>query len=127
MVIDINVFRSAIDSLKDKVTTNDEKELLITLKNVLNQHPDQLDFVDLEDHSRYEVSSDWLGIEDILYAIDQYYNDEEVFEDNDKRRAICEAISRRIDWEDFAFELNRKGSDMICQAIDDWLYNKEGK
>lgn len=125
MVIDINVFRSAIDSLKDKVTTNDEKELLITLKNVLNQHPDQLDFVDLEDHSRYEVSSDWLGIEDILCAIDQYYYDEEIFADRERRERYAKEIFDRVDWDGLSYVLNCKGCDVICEAIDDFLYDKE--
>lgn len=127
MLIEKTDVVKALKSLNEKADTPEEFTLLEVLSKILDRSDPLYNYMDLTDELTYMANSAWVGTEDVLEQIEQYYNDEEVFEDNDKRRAICEAISRRIDWEDFAFELNRKGSDMICQAIDDWLYNKEGK
>lgn len=127
MLIEKTDVVKALKSLNEKADTPEEFTLLEVLSKILDHSDPLYNYMDLTDELTYMANSAWVGTEDVLEQVEQYYNDEEVFEDNDKRRAICEAISRRIDWEDFAFELNRKGSDMICQAIDDWLYNKEGK
>ncbi len=127
MLIEKTDIVKALKSLSEKADTPEEFTLLEVLSKILDHSATLYNHVDLTDELTYMANSAWVGTEDVLEQVEQYYNDEEVFEDNDKRRSICEEISHRIDWEDFVFELNRKGSDMICQAIDDWLYDKEGK
>lgn len=125
MLIEKTDVVKALKSLNEKADTPEEFTLLEVLSKILDHSDPLYDYMDLTDELTYMANSAWVGTEDVLEQVEQYYNDEEVFEDNDKRRAICEEISHRIDWEDFAFELNCKGSKMICQAIDDWLYDKE--
>lgn len=125
MLIEKTDVVKALKSLNEKADTPEEFALLEVLSKILDHSDPLYNYMDLTDELTYMANSAWVGTEDVLEQVEQYYNDEDVFEDNNKRRAICEAISHRIDWEDFAFELNRKGSDMICQAIDDWLYDRE--
>lgn len=126
MVIDIDVFRSAIDTLKDRAATNDEKEVLVALKNILDKRTGRYDFVDLEDQAQYEVCLNWQGVNDVLQYIEQYYDDEEIFAGQEQREKYAKEICDRIDWDEFSYVLNCKGADMICEAIDDFLHSKEG-
>lgn len=130
MIVNKRFFLSAIDSLKAKANTQEETSLLNVLGHIaefLDADYD-FDFVDLVDQNRYLTLSGWTGTSDVLEAVSQYYDDEDVFDGFDARMNACKEIAASIDWEELGYTLNCKGYDVVCQAIDEWLLkNKEGK
>ena len=122
MILDKTAFLSAVRSLQEKATTQEEAFLLSVLQHIVNDmSKTDYDFVDIEDQNKYILRSCWTGPADVLEAIEQYFDDEGVFDNFDDRMNACEKIASTIDWDSLGYDLNCKGYDVICQAVEAWL------
>ena len=81
MLIEKTDVVKALKSLNEKADTPEEFTLLEVLSKILDHSATLYNYVDLTDELTYMANSAWVGTEDVLEQVEQYYNDEEVFEE----------------------------------------------